>query len=263
MSLRVRTYVRTTVVPRRHATVGCGSAGSGCHPGGLGPGRCGGHRCGHRWSDDGVPRVQLHARSCVPNSARWMSHVHAAIRMGTRALRLPTGDCDVCNSASSCPVRARVPGRGGVAGVDNVDAVGDPSGAAQVLALHARSVLARLLLPRLIEHQHRISRVTQAGDHEGAYRAAIASDASQAARSSSRSILSGVWSQACSASIQQSLRDRSPISPVTYLRACRRGSTLAKHGAIQPISSSRFRQACAASSTVAATAASTSIAVTN
>jgi len=71
--------------------------------------------------------------------------------------------------------------------------------------------------------------------------------------------LDGVASPACPASVQQFLRGRSPISPVTYLRACRRGSTRAKHGARQPISSSRFPQASVASSTAEAAAASRSV----
>jgi hypothetical protein len=43
--------------------------------------------------------------------------------------------------------------------------------------------------------------------------------------------LSGVTSPACSASAQQFFRGSSLISPVTYLRACRLGSTRAKQPA--------------------------------
>ena len=67
-------------------------------------------------------------------------------------------------------VLAGVPGWGGVAGVNNVDAVGDPPGAPQVLAFHPGGVLTGLLLPRLVDHQHRISGVAQVPHREGAHR---------------------------------------------------------------------------------------------
>lgn len=51
-------------------------------------------------------------------------------------------------------------------GVDDVDAVGDSPGAAQVLALDPGGVAAGLLLPGFIDHQHRLSWVTQADQRE-------------------------------------------------------------------------------------------------
>ena len=61
-----------------------------------------------------------------------------------------------------------MPGRGGVAGEHDIDPVGHPARTPQVLPLHSRGVLTGLLLPRLIEHQYRPSRVTQVGQHERA-----------------------------------------------------------------------------------------------
>ena len=55
----------------------------------------------------------------------------------------------------------------------------------------------------------------------------IAVVVSHTASLSSRCIRSGVRSPACSASVQQFLRGRSLINPVTYLRACCSGSTRA------------------------------------
>jgi len=64
MSLRVRTYVRTTVVPRRRATVGCGSAGVAVARAVPGRGVAGVTAAGTAGLMIGVPRVQLSARSC-------------------------------------------------------------------------------------------------------------------------------------------------------------------------------------------------------
>jgi len=93
-------------------------------------------------------------------------------------------------------------------------------------------VLAGPLLPGLIEHQHRVSRITQPGDCEGADLVhgtrRVPGDPFQQSLHLVRRGVPG-----CSAGVQQFLRGRSPISPVTYLRAWRRGSTGAKHGAMR------------------------------
>jgi hypothetical protein len=49
-----------------------------------------------------------------------------------------------------------VPARGGVGGVHEVDRVGDPAGAADVLRLDAGGSFALLDLPAFIEDQHRV-----------------------------------------------------------------------------------------------------------
>src|SRR5262249_39037022 len=64
-----------------------------------------------------------------------------------------------------------VPGWGSVAGVDNVDAVGDPPGAPQILAFHPGRVLTGLLLPPLLDPQPRVSGVPRVAHREAAHRA--------------------------------------------------------------------------------------------
>ena len=83
----------------------------------------------------------------------------------------------------------------------------------------------------------------------------IAVVVSHTASLSSRCIRSGVRSPACSASVQEFLRGRSLINPMTYLRACCSGSTRAKQRLNRPCSSPRF-SCVSVASTMAAAAAS-------
>jgi hypothetical protein len=70
----------------------------------------------------------------------------------------------------------------------------------------------------------------------------MAAAVSQTARLSSRWVLSGVRSPACSAIVYPLRRGSWLISAAAYLPACRHGSTLAKHGRSSSSSSARFRR---------------------
>jgi hypothetical protein len=62
----------------------------------------------------------------------------------------------------------------------------------------------------------------------------IAAAVSQTARLSSRWVLSGARSPACSAIVHPLRRGIWPISAAAYLPACSHGSTRAKHGRSNP-----------------------------
>jgi hypothetical protein len=123
-----------------------------------------------------VPPVDLvagHPRRAAPLREEFFHDLGGELRLGLE-LQVIRHPGDAAPSPVIGPVLRhiqasrddRVPGRGGVAGVDHVDAVGDPPGTAQVLALHPGGVLAGLLLPGLVDHQHRIGWLAQVACRE-------------------------------------------------------------------------------------------------
>ena len=70
---------------------------------------------------------------------------------------------------------------------------------------------------------------------------AVAAAVSQTARLSSRWVLSGARSPACSAIVQPLRLARPLASALRYFPACSHGSALAKQGLIRPSRSLRFR----------------------
>jgi hypothetical protein len=153
--------------------------------------------------------------------------------------------------------------------VDGVDPVRDPARAAQILALDAGLAVPCFSWPvsssapitrprRRPELRAASSRPATANRRT----TPIAATVSHTARFSSRWVLSGARSPACSASVQP-LRFGTPLtSALTYLPACSHGSGRAKHGPSRHSSSLRFR-APRRAPILAAAAASDSVVLTN
>ena len=145
----------------------------------------------------------------------------------------------------------RMPGMlADVGQVHGIDPVGDLPGAAQVLPLDPGRGRAGLLLAGLIQRpDHQLApaagrRAAPARPATANRRTApIAAEVSQTARLSSRWVLSGARSPACSAIVQPLRLASPPASALRYFPACSHGSGRAKQGRSRPSSSRRFRAA--------------------